>query len=62
MLDIGWKPVALMIVQTLLIAALAVVPIAFGWICLRLGLGLNELQRHPVALADRQIFRAILVA
>ena len=32
MLDIGWKPVALMIAETLLIAALALVAIGFGWV------------------------------
>jgi uncharacterized integral membrane protein (TIGR00698 family) len=32
MLDIGWKPVVLMIVETLVIAALALIAIAAGWV------------------------------
>ena len=32
MLDIGWKPVVLMIVETLIIAGLALAAIGFGWV------------------------------
>lgn len=32
MLDIGWKPVALMVVETVVIAALALIAIAAGWV------------------------------
>jgi uncharacterized integral membrane protein (TIGR00698 family) len=32
MLDIGWKPVVLMVVETLIIAGLALVAIAAGWV------------------------------
>jgi uncharacterized integral membrane protein (TIGR00698 family) len=32
MLDIGWKPVALMVAETILIAGLALVAIAAGWV------------------------------
>jgi uncharacterized integral membrane protein (TIGR00698 family) len=32
MLDIGWKPVALMVIETLIIAGLALVAIAAGWV------------------------------
>jgi uncharacterized integral membrane protein (TIGR00698 family) len=32
MLDIGWKPVVLMIVETLIIATLALIAIAAGWV------------------------------
>jgi hypothetical protein len=32
MLDIGWRPVALMVIETLIIAGLALVAIAAGWV------------------------------
>jgi uncharacterized membrane protein YadS len=32
MLDIGWKPVVLMVIETLIIAGLALVAIAAGWV------------------------------
>jgi uncharacterized integral membrane protein (TIGR00698 family) len=32
LLDIGWKPVALMIAETLIIAGLALIAIGFGWV------------------------------
>jgi len=32
MLDIGWKPVVLMVVETLIIAGLALIAIAAGWV------------------------------
>jgi len=32
MLEIGWKPVVLMIIETLIIAAMALIAIGAGWV------------------------------